>query len=160
MMEVELCTGFRFYSCIECLLLHCDYYDTVGKYRILTCYWWSRLWMFSEKERVQVGITESTACMWTYLTQLRKQSGKEHAHYNLFYDRATYSGALLPPAAALAPSVWPQYFLRWSCPSLASTGNCAPTGWTHGGDLEVASHEFAESFYSVQKVSRQFNFRS
>lgn len=111
------------------------------------------VWMFSEKERVQVGITESTACMWAYLTQLRKQSGKEHAHYNLFYDRATYSGALLPPAAALAPSLWPQYFLRWSCPSLASTGNCAPTGWTHGGDLEVASHEFAESFFSVQKVS-------
>lgn len=109
--------------------------------------------MCSEKERVQGGITESTACVWAYLNHLREPRGKEHEHYNLLYNSSQNADVLLPPAAASAPSLWRQYFLRWSCPSLANTGGNPPVGWLHGGDLEAASHGLAETFSSVRMVS-------
>lgn len=109
--------------------------------------------MCSEKERVQGGVTESTGCVWTYLKQLREPRGREHEHYNLFYNSSQYACVLLPPAAASAPSLWRQYFLRWSCPSLENTGGKHPLGWVHGGDLETATHGLAETVSSIRTVS-------
>ena len=108
--------------------------------------------MCSEKERVQGGVTESAACVWAYLKQLREK-GREHEHSNLLYNSAQNAGVLLPPAAASAPSLWRHYFLRWSCPSLASTGSNPPVGWTDGGDLEGAVHGLAENLSLAQKAS-------
>ncbi|CAA7033920.1 unnamed protein product [Microthlaspi erraticum] len=70
----------------------------------------------SEKERQECGISESCGCIWAYLTNLRSVSGTSHVHCNLFYDPSIYNGPLLPPAAALAPTLWPQFHLRWACP--------------------------------------------
>lgn len=108
--------------------------------------------MFSEKERVQGGVTESTACVWAYLKHMREPRGKEHEHYNLLYNSSQFADVLLPPAAASAPSLWRQYFLRWSCPSIENTGGNPPVGWAHGGDLESATHGLAETFSSVRMV--------
>lgn len=106
----------------------------------------------SEKDRVLGGIAESTSCVWAYMKQLRDRRGKEHEHYNLFYNSSQNAGVLLPPAAASAPSLWRQYFLRWSCASPANTGGNPPVGWAHGGDLESAAHGLAETFSTVRKV--------
>ncbi|KAE8667588.1 Phosphatidylinositol-3-phosphatase myotubularin-1 [Hibiscus syriacus] len=54
--------------------------------------------------------------LWTYLVDMRSSEGSSHAHYNLFYDPLKHNGPLFPPAAALAPTLWPQFHLRWSCP--------------------------------------------
>lgn len=43
-------------------------------------------------------------------------------HYNPFYDSLKNNGPLLPPAAALAPTLWPQFHLRWACPVEAQAG--------------------------------------
>ncbi|KFK24900.1 hypothetical protein AALP_AA8G039600 [Arabis alpina] len=67
----------------------------------------------SEKERQQCGISDAYGCMWAYLTDLRSTSA---THCNPFYDPSRYDGPLLPPAAALAPTLWPQFHLRWGCP--------------------------------------------
>ncbi|KAH8966590.1 hypothetical protein BDL97_03G033800 [Sphagnum fallax] len=109
----------------------------------------------SEKERVQAGIAESTGCVWAHLEQLRESGGKKHEHYNLYYNNVKYSGILLPPAAALFPTLWPHFFLRWSCPSPVSTGGCLPVGWTHGGELELEAHALAQSFSSLQNAKEK-----
>ncbi|CAF2360736.1 unnamed protein product [Brassica rapa] len=70
----------------------------------------------SEKERQECGISEACGCLWAYLTDLRSCSGTSHAHCNPIYDPSRYDGPLLPPAAALAPTLWPQFHLRWACP--------------------------------------------
>ncbi|CAH2074156.1 unnamed protein product [Thlaspi arvense] len=70
----------------------------------------------SEKERQECGISEACGCLWAYLTDLRSCSGTSHVHCNPFYDPSRYDGPLLPPAAALAPTLWPQFHLRWACP--------------------------------------------
>ncbi|CAN6838408.1 unnamed protein product [Brassica oleracea var. botrytis] len=70
----------------------------------------------SEKERQECRISESSGCLWAYLTDLRSFGGTSHAHCNPLYDPSRYNGALLPPAAALAPTLWPQFHLRWACP--------------------------------------------
>ncbi|CAN8257158.1 unnamed protein product [Cochlearia groenlandica] len=70
----------------------------------------------SEKERQECGISEACGCLWSYLTDMRTSSGTCHAHCNPFYDPSRYDGPLLPPAAALAPTLWPQFHLRWACP--------------------------------------------
>ncbi|KAG7608107.1 GRAM domain [Arabidopsis suecica] len=70
----------------------------------------------SEKERQQCGISETCGCIWAYLADLRSSSGTSHVHCNPFYDPSRYDGPLLPPAAALAPTLWPQFHLRWACP--------------------------------------------
>ncbi|KVI05084.1 Myotubularin phosphatase domain-containing protein [Cynara cardunculus var. scolymus] len=76
----------------------------------------------SEKEREQYGVSEACGCLWMYLDDLRASGGRSHVHYNLFYDPSKHDGPLLPPAAALAPTLWPQFHLRWSCPSEAQSG--------------------------------------
>ncbi|XP_065870435.1 phosphatidylinositol-3-phosphatase myotubularin-1-like isoform X2 [Euphorbia lathyris] len=76
----------------------------------------------SEKERQQVGVSEECGCLWTYLADLRYSEGRSHSHYNPFYDAQKHNCPLLPPAAALAPTLWPQFQLRWACPSEAQSG--------------------------------------
>ncbi|KAM0042588.1 putative phosphoric monoester hydrolase [Helianthus debilis subsp. tardiflorus] len=76
----------------------------------------------SEKEREQYGVSDACGCLWMYLDDMRAKVGSSHVHYNLFYDPSKHEGPLLPPAAALAPTLWPQFHLRWSCPSEAQTG--------------------------------------
>ncbi|XP_057470447.1 phosphatidylinositol-3-phosphatase myotubularin-1 isoform X1 [Actinidia eriantha] len=76
----------------------------------------------SEKERQQSGISDTCGCLWMYLADLRASEGSSHVHYNLFYDPSKHEGPLLPPAAALAPTLWPQFHLRWACPSEAQAG--------------------------------------
>ncbi|XP_010452352.1 PREDICTED: phosphatidylinositol-3-phosphatase myotubularin-2 [Camelina sativa] len=70
----------------------------------------------SEKERQQCGISETCGCLWAYLADLRSSSATSHVHCNPLYDPSRYDGPLLPPAAALAPTLWPQFHLRWACP--------------------------------------------
>ena len=61
--------------------------------------------------------------MWVYLASLRASGDGFHEHWNPFYDPNKHmAGPLLPPAAALAPTLWPQFHLRWSCPSEARAG--------------------------------------
>ncbi|XP_034890519.1 phosphatidylinositol-3-phosphatase myotubularin-1 isoform X2 [Populus alba] len=76
----------------------------------------------SEKERQQVGISEACGCLWAYLADLRSSEGRSHVHCNPFYSPLKHNGPLLPPAAALAPTLWPQFHLRWACPSEAQAG--------------------------------------
>ncbi|KAL6963487.1 Carrier protein, mitochondrial [Sarracenia purpurea var. burkii] len=75
----------------------------------------------SEKERLQSCISDTCGCLWMYLADLRASEGNSHEHHNLFYDPSKH-GHLLPPAAALAPTLWPQFHLRWACPSEAQAG--------------------------------------
>jgi hypothetical protein len=79
-------------------------------------------YFFSEKERLQCNVFESCGCLWAYLADRRTSEGSTHAHCNPFYDPLKYSGPLLPPAAALAPTIWPQFHLRWACPEEAQSG--------------------------------------
>ncbi|OIV89707.1 hypothetical protein TanjilG_05162 [Lupinus angustifolius] len=74
-----------------------------------------------EKERLQCNVFEACGCLWEYLADLRK-SGGSHVHYNPFYEPLKHNGPLLPPAAALAPTLWPQFHLRWACPEEAKAG--------------------------------------
>lgn len=77
----------------------------------------------SERERQQDGISDHSGCIWMYLENLRASTdGVSHVHFNLFYDPVKYDGPLLPPAAALAPTLWPQFHLRWACPSETQSG--------------------------------------
>lgn len=76
----------------------------------------------SEKERQQSGVSDSCGCLWVYLANLRAADGGLHPHYNPFYDPMKHDHPLLPAAAALAPNIWPQFHLRWACPSEAHTG--------------------------------------
>ena len=69
----------------------------------------------SERERQQAGASEVCGCIWVYLSDLRAIGGRSHEHFNLFYDPARREGPILPPAAALAPTIWPQFHLRWAC---------------------------------------------
>ncbi|KAJ6845297.1 phosphatidylinositol-3-phosphatase myotubularin-1-like isoform X1 [Iris pallida] len=76
----------------------------------------------SEKERQQAGVSDSSGCMWVYLDNLRLTEGSSHAHLNPFYDPMKHDRPLLPAAASLAPTIWPQFHLRWACPSEAQAG--------------------------------------
>ncbi|KAI3793508.1 hypothetical protein L1987_36127 [Smallanthus sonchifolius] len=75
----------------------------------------------SENERVKAGVFEASACLWMHLADMRSSEGNSHVHYNIFYNPSKHDGPLLPPAAALAPTLWPQFHLRWSCPSEAQS---------------------------------------
>ncbi|KAD7479965.1 hypothetical protein E3N88_03101 [Mikania micrantha] len=75
----------------------------------------------SESERVKAGVFEASACLWMHLADMRGSEGNSHVHYNMFYNPSKHDGPLLPPAAALAPTLWPQFHLRWSCPSEAQS---------------------------------------
>lgn len=96
---------------------------------------------FSEKERQQASISDSCGCLWVYLADLRSSSGGSHEHYNPFYEPSKHDGPLLPPAAALAPTVWPQFHLRWACPKESQAG-----------ELEALCRNMAKKFAELQKV--------
>lgn len=83
--------------------------------RIVFCF-------FSEMERLQCNVFENCGCLWVYLADMRISEGRSHVHYNPFYDPVKNSDPLLPPAAALAPTLWPQFHLRWACPEEAQCG--------------------------------------
>ncbi|KAG6760449.1 hypothetical protein POTOM_036971 [Populus tomentosa] len=95
----------------------------------------------SEKERQLVGVSESCGCLWAYLADLRSSEGRSHVHYNLFYSPLKHNGPLLPPAAALAPTLWPQFHLRWACPSEAEAG-----------ELEAQCRNMSLKFSELQKA--------
>ncbi|XP_022765527.1 phosphatidylinositol-3-phosphatase myotubularin-1-like isoform X2 [Durio zibethinus] len=95
----------------------------------------------SEKERLQCGVYEACGCLWAYLADVRSSEGSSHAHYNLFYDPLKHNGRVLPPAAALAPTLWPQFHLRWACPSESQAG-----------ELEAESRHMAIKFSELQKA--------
>ncbi|XP_010243361.1 PREDICTED: phosphatidylinositol-3-phosphatase myotubularin-1 [Nelumbo nucifera] len=95
----------------------------------------------SEKERQQAGVSNACGCLWIYLDELCASEGKSHAHYNPFYDPLKHEGPLLPPAAALAPTLWPQFHLRWACPSGAQAG-----------ELEAQCRILAKKFSEMQKA--------
>lgn len=101
----------------------------------------------SEQERQICRTSERCGCIWSYLADLRTSGGKAHAHYNLFYDPSRDSDALLPPAAALAPTLWPQFHLRWACPSEAQAG-----------ELEAQCRNMALKFSELQKVLFYFPY--
>lgn len=96
---------------------------------------------FSEKEREQYGIFDACGCMWMYLDDMRASGGSSHVHYNLFYDPTKHDGPILPPAAALAPTLWPKFHLRWSCPSEAQAG-----------EVEAQCRSLVEQISELQKV--------
>ncbi|KAL9402791.1 hypothetical protein Peur_006640 [Populus x canadensis] len=95
----------------------------------------------SEKERQQVGISEACGCLWAYLADLRSSEGRSHVHCNPFYSPLKHNGPLLPPAAALAPTLWPQFHLRWACPSEAQAG-----------ELEAQCRIMSIKFSKLQKA--------
>ncbi|KFK38445.1 hypothetical protein AALP_AA3G114400 [Arabis alpina] len=94
----------------------------------------------SEKERQQCGIAEACGCIWAYLTDLRSLGSTSHAHCNPFYDPVKYDGPLLPPAASLAPTLWPQFHLRWACPDEAKAA-----------DIEVQCRAMTVKYSEMQK---------
>ncbi|KAH9704309.1 phosphatidylinositol-3-phosphatase myotubularin-1 [Citrus sinensis] len=94
-----------------------------------------------ENERQQCGVAEACGCLWAYLADLRSSAGSSHVHYNLFYDPLKHNGPLLPPAAALAPTLWPQFHLRWACPTEAQTG-----------ELEAQCRDMAIKFSELKKA--------
>ncbi|KAL1542334.1 Carrier protein, mitochondrial, variant 2 [Salvia divinorum] len=94
----------------------------------------------SEKERHQAGVYDACGCMWVYLAELR-DSDRRSRHYNHFYDASKFQGPLLPPAAALAPTLWPLFHLRWACPSEVQTG-----------DMEAHCRNMAEKLSELQKA--------
>ncbi|KAK9168451.1 hypothetical protein Syun_000591 [Stephania yunnanensis] len=90
-------------------------------------------------ERQQSGIADSCGCLWVYLAELRSSEGNTHPHYNFFYDSLKHVGPLLPPAAALAPTLWPQFHLRWACPTEAQAG-----------EVEAQCRAMAKKFSDLQ----------
>lgn len=113
----------------------------------------------SEKERLQAGIADACGCMWLYLEKQRSTKGKEHEHFNIFYDRKRHDGALLPPAAALAPTLWPNFFLRWACPSEIGTDRSLPGSWMQGGELENQCRIMAQSYSGINKAKEKAEAR-
>lgn len=101
----------------------------------------------SEKERLQCNVFESCGCLWAYLADRRASEGGLHVHCNHFYDPLKYSGPLLPPAAALAPTIWPQFHLRWACPEEA-----------HSGEIEAQCRKIILKNSEMQKVVIFLNF--
>ncbi|XP_058204557.1 phosphatidylinositol-3-phosphatase myotubularin-1-like isoform X1 [Rhododendron vialii] len=95
----------------------------------------------SEKERQQSDIFDTSGCLWMYLADLRASEGSSHVHFNLFYEPSKHEGPLLPPAAALAPTLWPQFHLRWACPSEAQAG-----------EVEAQCRSLAKKFSELQKA--------
>ncbi|KAL0452063.1 UNVERIFIED_CONTAM: Phosphatidylinositol-3-phosphatase myotubularin-1 [Sesamum latifolium] len=95
----------------------------------------------SEKERQQAGVYDSCGCLWMYLADLRVSDGRSHVHYNHFYDPSKTEGPLLPPAAALAPTLWPQFHLRWACPLEVQAG-----------DIETHCRNMGKKISELQKA--------
>ncbi|MCO5597459.1 hypothetical protein L7F22_051537 [Adiantum nelumboides] len=128
---------------------------------ILDCVFSCRFGNFlcnSEKERFQAGISESCGCMWVYLEKQRHARGKDHEHFNIFYDREHQDGSLLPPAAALAPMLWPNYFLRWACPSEIHAGESS-CSWVQGGELENQCRTLVQSYTGFKKAKERADIK-
>lgn len=70
----------------------------------------------SEKERKDAEVARLCPCIWEYLADLRASGGTFHKHRNPFYEPARNTGPIVPPAPALAPTLWPEFYLRWACP--------------------------------------------
>lgn len=102
----------------------------------------------SEKERQQAGISDSCGCLWVYMADMRASHGGYHVHYNPFYEPSKHTGPLLPPAAALAPTVWPQFHLRWACPTEAQAG-----------EHEAQCRSMAKRFTELQKAKEETDAR-
>ncbi|KAL3687052.1 hypothetical protein R1sor_013361 [Riccia sorocarpa] len=109
----------------------------------------------SEKERVQANISDTSGDLWTYLEKVRSAGKAQHEHYNLLYDPTKHTGPLLPPAAALSPILWPQFYLRWACPSGLSFEGSIPTAWGQGGDLQNEARIWSRSFSTLQKAKER-----
>ncbi|KAG6630678.1 hypothetical protein CIPAW_13G035500 [Carya illinoinensis] len=71
----------------------------------------------SEKERQQCGVSEACGCLWAYLSDLRASEG------------------------TLAPTLWPQFHLRWACPSE-----------DQAGEVEGQCRKMAIKLSELQKV--------
>lgn len=99
------------------------------------------MFLFSEKERQQLNVFEACGCLWAYLAELRTSESGSHVHYNLFYDPLKHKGALLPPAAALAPTLWPQFHLRWACAEESPAG-----------EIEAECRKMALQYSEMRKV--------
>nr|XP_043633644.1 phosphatidylinositol-3-phosphatase myotubularin-1 [Erigeron canadensis] len=95
----------------------------------------------NENERERAGVFETSECLWVYLADMRASEGSSHAHYNIFYDPSRHDGPLLPPAAALAPTLWPQFHLRWSCPSESQSSQ-----------VETQCRNWMEKYTELQKA--------
>ncbi|KAL3523541.1 hypothetical protein ACH5RR_016375 [Cinchona calisaya] len=102
----------------------------------------------SEKERQQAGISDSCGCLWVYMADLRASYGAYHVHYNPFYEPSKHNGPLLPPAAALAPTVWPQFHLRWACPTESQAG-----------ELEAQCRNMSKKVNELQKAKEEADAR-
>ncbi|XP_054786260.1 phosphatidylinositol-3-phosphatase myotubularin-1-like isoform X2 [Prosopis cineraria] len=98
----------------------------------------------SEKERQQLNVFEACGCLWAYLAELRASESGSHVHYNLFYDPSKHDGHLRPPAAALAPTLWPQFHLRWVCPEESQAG-----------EIESECRKMALNFCEMRKAKEE-----
>lgn len=102
----------------------------------------------SEKERQQAGISDSCGCLWVYMADMRASHGGCDVHYNPFYEPSKHDGPLLPPAAALAPTVWPRFHLRWACPVESQAG-----------ELEAQCRNMSKRFTELQKAKEEADAR-
>lgn len=82
------------------------------------------------------------------MADLRASSGGRHVHYNPFYESSQHDGPLLPPAAALAPTLWPQFHLRWACPLESQAG-----------ELESQCRNMSKRYSELQKVTDSHSSR-
>ncbi|KAJ9540198.1 hypothetical protein OSB04_026704 [Centaurea solstitialis] len=95
----------------------------------------------SENEREKAGVFEACSCLWEHLNAMRVSEGSSHVHYNIFYKPSKHDGPLLPPAAALAPTLWPQFHLRWACPSE-----------TQPGEIEAQCRNMMEKYSELERA--------
>ncbi|OAY64407.1 Phosphatidylinositol-3-phosphatase myotubularin-1 [Ananas comosus] len=93
--------------------------------------------------------TDVCGCLWMYLADLRASGGSSHVHFNIFYDPAKHDGPLKPPAATLAPTIWPQFHLRWSCPSESQ-----------GGELESQWRALSKNYSELAKAKEMAELRA
>lgn len=98
----------------------------------------------SEKERQQSGVFDSCGCVWVYLSNLRAAEGDLHPHFNPFYNPKNHEDPLLPAAAALAPTIWPQFHLRWACPLEAK-----------GGEVESEWRDLTKKYGDMTKAKER-----
>ncbi|KAI3799645.1 hypothetical protein L1987_34944 [Smallanthus sonchifolius] len=111
-----ICSGLIVsHNYYECTLLHSS------SHRLFWLISWTVCFHVGLNERVKAGVFEASSCLWMHLADMRASEGNSHVHYNMFYNPSKHDGPLLPPAAALAPTLWPQFHLRWSCPSEAQS---------------------------------------
>ncbi|KAG5557118.1 hypothetical protein RHGRI_007400 [Rhododendron griersonianum] len=139
--------GFQWVDCVSQLLRMYPFafeFSSAFLVDFLDCVLSCRFGNFlcnSDKERQQSDIFDTSGCLWMYLADLRASEGSSHVHYNLFYEPSKHEGPLLPPAAALAPTLWPQFHLRWACPSEAQAG-----------EVEAQCRSLAKKFSELQKA--------